>query len=183
RRLGSLVPLALALAMALFPASSLFAQTTGGIVGRATDESGAVLPGVLVEASGPSLQGTRTATTDGRGNYRLTLLPPGSYTVTFSLEGFGLESKKGITVGLDKDSTLDAVMRPHAAETITVTGEAPVVDVTSTSLGTNLDSRSIETLPTGRNYSSVVQITPGVSSDANPDNSQQSTITVYGSSG
>ncbi len=64
-----------------------------------------------------------------------------------------------------------------------MTSEAPVVDTTSTTLGANLDSRAIETLPTGRNYSSVVQITPGVSSDANPENSSQSSITVYGSTG
>src|SRR5262249_45116168 len=68
------------------------------------------------------------------------------------------------------------------AESITVTGEVPVVDVTSPALGTNLDTRAVETLPTGRNYSSVVQITPGVSSDANPENTDQSTISAYGSS-
>jgi hypothetical protein len=173
-----LLPLALFLA-----APALFAQTTGSIVGRATDESGAVLPGVAVEATGPALQGARATVTDGKGLYRLNLLPPGEYTVTFNLEGFGPESKKSIAVGLDRDSTLDTVLRPRASEEITVIGEAPVIDTTSTSLGTNLDARTVQSLPTGRNYSSVVQITPGVSSDANPDNRDQSTITVYGSSG
>ncbi|HEV7517095.1 MAG TPA: TonB-dependent receptor, partial [Thermoanaerobaculia bacterium] len=173
-----LLPFALFLA-----APALFAQTTGSIFGRATDESGAVLPGVAVEATGPALQGARNTFTDGKGLYRLNLLPPGEYTVTFNLEGFGPEAKKGITVGLDRDSTLDAILRPRASEEITVIGEAPVIDTTSTSLGTNLDARTVQSLPTGRNYSSVVQITPGVSSDANPDNAQQTTITVYGSSG
>src|SRR5207237_9065186 len=60
---------------------------------------------------------------------------------------------------------------------------APVLDTTSSSLGTNLDVRAIETLPTGRNYASIVQVAPGVSSDANPSNGQQVTISVYGSSG
>jgi TonB dependent receptor/Carboxypeptidase regulatory-like domain/TonB-dependent Receptor Plug Domain len=164
-------------------ASALWAQTTGSILGRATDESGAVLPGVLVEASGPALQGTRSTTTDARGNYRLTLLPPGTYTVAFNLQGFGAETRKGIAVGLDKDVTLDAVLRPRASEEITVVGEAPVIDTTTTSLGTNLDAKTVQSLPTGRNYSSVVQITPGVGSDANPDNKDQTTIAVYGSSG
>jgi hypothetical protein len=168
------------LAGALAP---LAAQTTGGIVGRASDESGGPLPGVAVEATGAALQGSRSAVTDAKGAYHLTLLPPGQYTVTFALQGFGSESRRAIAVELDRDATIDAVLKPRAAEEITVTGEAPVVDTTSTELGTNLDSRQIETLPTGRNYSSVVQITPGVSSDANPDNSQQTTITVYGSSG
>jgi len=161
----------------------LAAQVTGGIVGRASDESGGPLPGVVVEATGAALQGSRTATTDGTGHYHLTLLPPGQYNVTFSLSGFGTEARKGIRVDLDKDATIDATLKPRAAEEITVVGEAPVVDTTSTELGTNLDTRTIETLPTGRNYSSVVQITPGVSSDANPDNSGQTSITVYGSSG
>ena len=58
-----------------------------------------------------------------------------------------------------------------------------MIDTTSTALGTNLDTRAIETLPTGRNYSSIAQVTPGVSSDANPGNADQNTITVYGSSG
>src|SRR5436305_5722357 len=173
-----LLPLALFLA-----APALFAQTTGSIFGRATDESGAVLPGVAVEATGPALQGARTTVTDGKGLYRLNLLPPGQYTVTFTLEGFGPESKKSIAVGLDRDSTLDAVLRPRASEEITVIGEAPVIDTTSTSLGANLDARTVQSLPTGRNYSSVVQVTPGVSSDANPDNKDQTTIAVYGSSG
>jgi carboxypeptidase family protein/TonB-dependent receptor-like protein len=172
------VPLALLLA-----ASALSAQTTGSIVGRATDESGAVLPGVLVEATGPALQGSRTTATDGKGLYRLTLLPPGSYTVTFTLQGFGTESQKAIAVALDRDTTLDAVLKARASEEITVVGEAPVIDTTSTSLGTSLDAKTVQALPTGRNYSSVVQITPGVSSDANPDNKEQSTIAVYGSSG
>ncbi len=176
----SLLTLTLALAAAAAP---LAAQVTGGIVGRASDESGGALPGVVVEATGAALQGSRTATTDAAGHYHLTLLPPGLYNVSFSLQGFGNEARRGVRVELDKDTAIDAVMRPRAAEEITVVGEAPAVDTTSTELGTDLDTRAIETLPTGRNYSSVVQITPGVSSDANPDNAGQTSITVYGSSG
>jgi hypothetical protein len=159
------------------------AQTTGGIVGRVTDTQGGALPGVIVEARSPALQGTRTATTDGTGSYRLTLLPPGTYTLGITLEGFAPESRPTVQVDLDKETTVNAALHPAVAESITVTGEVPAIDVTSPSLGTNLDSRAVETLPTGRNYSSVVQITPGVSSDANPENTDQSTITVYGSSG
>jgi hypothetical protein len=159
------------------------AQTTGSIVGRVTDEGGGVLPGVTVEARSPALQGSRTAVTDGTGTYRLTLLPPGDYTVSFNLQGFAPESRKAVTVGLDKDTTLNSTLRAALSEEITVTGDLPVVDTTTTTVGANLDTRTIETLPTGRNYTSVVQITPGVSSDANPENRQQSSITVYGSSG
>ncbi|HYU32124.1 MAG TPA: TonB-dependent receptor [Thermoanaerobaculia bacterium] len=159
------------------------AQTTGSIVGRVTDEQGGVLPGVTVEARSPALQGARTAVTDETGTYRLTLLPPGIYTVSFTLEGFAAESRKDVTVALAKDTALNPSLRTAVAEEITVTAEVPVVNTTTTELGTSLDSRSLETLPTGRNYSSVVQITPGVSSDANAENTGQSSITVYGSTG
>ncbi|MCU1350112.1 MAG: hypothetical protein JWO56_3142, partial [Acidobacteria bacterium] len=79
--------------------------------------------------------------------------------------------------------TLDLVIRPSLAEDITVTARAAVIDTTSSELGTNLGQRAIETLPTGRNYSSIVQVAPGVASDANPSNPGQNTISVYGSSG
>ena len=166
----------------LFIAAAASAQTTGGILGRVTDADGGVLPGVTVEARSPNLQGSRVAVTDESGQYRLTILPPGSYEVSFTLAGFGIESRE-LTVSLDKDFTLNIELTPSVAEEITVTSEVPVVDVTSTTLGTSLESRTIEALPTGRNYSSVVQITPGVSSDAHPENTSQGTITVYGSTG
>jgi outer membrane receptor for ferrienterochelin and colicin len=172
-----------ALLLGSLVASTLTAQTTGALVGRAADESGGVLPGVNVEAKSPALQGSRVVATDGSGRYRLTLLPPGVYTVVFALPGFASETRAGVTVSLGNDTTLDAVLRPAATAEVVVTGEAPVVDTGSTSLGTNLTSRTIETLPTGRNYSSVVQVVPGTSSDADPKNASQSTITVYGSSG
>ncbi len=164
-------------------ATASWSQTTGGIVGRATDPEGAVLPGVTVEARGPSLQGSRVVTTDETGTYRLTLLPPGEYTVSFALEGFAADNREQVAVGLDRDTVLNPVLRPAMAEEITVTGEVPVVDTTATALGANLDQRTIESLPTGRNYSSVVQIAPGVSSDAHPENTSQGSITVYGSTG
>jgi hypothetical protein len=173
----------LSVVLSLGIAAVAVAQTTGGVVGRVTDEGGGALPGVTVEATSPSFQGTRTVTTDRTGAYRLTLLPPGDYAISFTLEGFARDSHPAVTVGLDRDTTLNATLRAALSQEITVTGDVPVVDTTSTTLGANLDTRAIETLPTGRNYTSVVQITPGVSSDANAENSQQSSITVYGSTG
>jgi hypothetical protein len=167
------------LLLAAFAAS---AQTTGSLSGRVADADGGVLPGVTIEARSPNLQGTRTDVTDETGHYRLDLLPPGTYTINFNLQGFGVESRE-IPVGLDQDAALNVELTPALSEEITVTSEVPVVDTTSTTLGTNLDARAIESLPTGRNYASVVQITPGVSSDANPENTSQNSITVYGSTG
>lgn len=161
-----------------------FAQTTGGLIGRVTDSSGAALPGVTVEVRSPALMGVRADVTDNDGNYRFSILPPGAYEVHVTLEGFGVESRRDVRVALGKDASLDIVLRPATvSEAITVVATAPVLDTTSTSVGTNLDLAAIETLPTGRNYASIVQVVPGVSSDANPHNASQNTITVYGSSG
>jgi hypothetical protein len=181
--LAALAALGEGLALAALGAAPAAAQTTGGIVGRVTDTQGGALPGVTIEARSPALQGTRTATSDGTGAYRLTLLPPGVYTLAVTLEGFAPESRPSIQVDLDKETTVNAALHPAVSESITVTSEVPAVDVTSPAIGTNLDSRAVETLPTDRNYASVVQIAPGVSSDANPENTDQSTISVYGSTG
>jgi hypothetical protein len=161
----------------------LLAQTTGSITGRATDTSGAALPGVTVEVTSPALQGVRTAVSDREGLYRLPLLPPGDYAVTFKLEGFASESRRMVPVFLGKETPLDASLKPSTTAEITVKAEAPVLDTSSSTLGTNLTSRSIDTLPTGRNYASIAQVVPGVSTDANTDPLARSSITVYGSSG
>ncbi len=168
--------------LTLMGAATAHAQTTGSIVGRVSSDAGTVMPGVTVEATSPALQGSRAGVTDGTGGYHLTLLPPGSYHVTFQLAGFGTE-QADVPVGLGRDTTLDMVIKPQTAEEITVVAAAPVIDATTTTVGTNLGSREIEMLPSGRNYSAVVQVAPGTSSDANPDNKDQTSITVYGSSG
>src|SRR6266581_326619 len=167
----------------LLSASALLAQTTGSITGRATDANGAALPGVTIEVASRALQGVRTAVTDWDGLFRLPLLPPGDYTVTFKLEGFASESRRMVPVYLGKETPLDAAMKPSTAAEITVKAEAPVLDTSSSTLGTNLTTRSIDNLPTGRSYASIAQVVPGVSSDANPDPAAANTISVYGSSG
>ncbi|MGZ8798069.1 MAG: TonB-dependent receptor, partial [Thermoanaerobaculia bacterium] len=174
---------ALLLALLSLVTLPLFAQTSGGIVGKVTDTSGAAVPGVTVEAKSRALQGTRSAVSDTDGIYRFALLPPGEYTLVFNLSGFGPATHTGV-VALGKDATFDVTLRlASVSETMTVSAEAPVLDTASASLGTNLSQRAIETLPTGRNYSSIAQVAPGVSTDANPSNGSQSTIAVYGSSG
>jgi outer membrane receptor protein involved in Fe transport len=162
---------------------AVLAQTTSNIVGRVADEQGNPLPGAAVDASGPALQGTRAAVTDSQGRYRLSLVPPGTYVLTYSLQGFAREKQNGVAVGLGKDTTLNANLHISTTAEMTVMSEAAALDFTSTAVGTNLDNRAVTTLPTGRNYSSLAQVVPGVSSDANPGNPDQSTITVYGSSG
>ncbi len=160
----------------------LTAQTTGSVAGRVTDDAGAGLPGVTVEAKGAVLQGTQTAFTQSDGSYRLTLLPPGTYTVTASLAGFG-RAQETVVVALGRTATADLRLRATAREEIVVSGEAPVVDTTSAAVGTNIDALAIQSLPSGRNYSSIVQIAPGVSTQVSNTEAFNNAITVYGSSG
>ncbi len=169
----------LAVVCSLAPA---LAQTTGGVNGSVTDETGAGLAGVTVTAASAALQGTRVAVSDGRGEYRLVLLPPGAYSIRFELAGF-LAAEVAATVALGRDATLDQILYPATAGEIDVVADLPTIDTRSTALGTNLSTRAIEALPSGRNYATFVQIAPGTSSDANPENKGQSTITVYGSTG
>jgi hypothetical protein len=166
--------------LAISPISS--AQTTGSIVGVVTDDAGAPLPGVAVEARGPALQGTKITITANDGSYRLALLPPGPYTISASLPQFG-RAEQTLQALLDRNVTADFRLRATAREEVVVSGEAPAIDSTSTTLGANISQRAIQNLPTGRNYSSVVQVVPGVSTDASNNNIDQTTITVYGSSG
>jgi hypothetical protein len=179
RQLRFVLPLFLVLL-----AANAFAQTTGDISGRVTDTTGAALPGVTVEVRSPSLQGVRSDVTNVDGNYRFVLLPPGSYEMRFILEGFNTETRRDVRVSLGNQTSADMSLRPATvSEVLTVVAGAPVLDTNSSTVSTNFDETAIETLPTGRNYSSIVQVAPGVSSDANPSNPLQSTITVYGSSG
>ena len=146
------------LALLVIPSVSL-AQTTGTIVGVVSDDSGGPLPGVTVEARGPALQGTKVTVTGTDGAYRLTLLPPGSYVVSASLPQFG-RAEHTLQVLLDRNVTADFRLRATAREEVVVSGEAPAIDSTSTTLGANISQRAIQNLPTGRDYGSVVLTVP-----------------------
>ncbi len=110
------------------------AYAQASIVGTVKDASGAVLPGVTVEASSPALiEKTRSVVTSGIGQYSIENLRPGTYTVTFTLSGFATVKREGIELTGTFIATVNADMKVGGvAETITVTGETPVVDVTST---------------------------------------------------
>ena len=115
---------------------AVFAQTTSNIVGHVTDVPGNPLPGAAVEATGPALQGTATAVTDSQGRYRLALVPPGAYVVTFTLQGFARERQNGVAVGLGKDTTLNSNLHISTAAEMTVMSEASAIELTSSGVGT-----------------------------------------------
>jgi hypothetical protein len=139
-----------------------FGQAT--ITGVVKDASGGVLPGVTVEASSPALiEKVRVATTDGSGQYRIIDLRPGTYTVTFTLTGFNTVRREDIQLTGTFVASVDADLRVGAIEeTITVTGESPIVDVQSIRRQTTVDGDVIASLPTSRSYGALFQLVPAV---------------------
>jgi hypothetical protein len=154
---------AFALSCLLMLPAAAFAQTT--LAGVIKDSSGAVLPGVTVEASSPVLlEKSRTAVTDGTGQYRITDLTPGAYTVTFTLAGFSTVKREAVEVSGSGVVTINVEMRVGGvAETIVVTGETPVVDVqTSTKRTQVLDDAIVQALPASRGYGNLLATVAGI---------------------
>src|SRR5262245_4507641 len=164
----------------LLLAPFVVAQTTGTIEGTVTDQSGGALPGVTVEITSPNLQGTRVATTGNDGRFRFVSVPPGTYKVTANLSGMGTVSKTA-NVTLDSTVTVSMQMTVSAKEAITVTGEAPLVDTTATTTGTNYQAKVIDKLPVQRNYASIVLSQPGVQTDVGETQGRSLALSVYGS--
>ena len=139
-----------------------FGQTTTSIVeGRVTDASGAVLPGVTVAVEGANE--SHTVMTDVNGHYRAVAIPAGTYRVTASLTGFQTKVIRGIVVVLDRTVDVNITLAPGVSESVTVTGAAPMIDVTTASTKQVIDSKTIDTMPlNGRNYLDLIKLTPGV---------------------
>ena len=137
------------------------AQAT--LTGVVRDSSGAVLPGVTVEASSPALiEKVRTTVTDGTGQYRLTELRPGTYEMNFTLAGFKSVKRTEVAVSGDTVITINADLSVGAQETVTVTGETPVVDTQSTKRQSVLDDEIIQALPAARGYGALLNAVPAL---------------------
>src|SRR5262245_43268853 len=150
--------------MALLIVPATARAQNASIAGVARDASGAVLPGVTVEVSSPALiEKTRTAVTDGAGQYKIISLLPGIYEVTFTLSGFSTYKRDGIEVTGSQTITVDGEMKVGAlAETITVTGETPLVDVQSASVQKVVTKEVIDSIPTGRLGINLAALQPGM---------------------
>src|SRR5579883_3187630 len=176
-------------AMWLFAVSPMLAQNLGAIAGVVRDQTGAAVPDVTVEASSPSLiEGRRTTTTGGNGEYRIVDLRPGEYIVTFTREGFRTVKREGITLGASFTVTVNGDLQVGAtAQAMTVSDAPPLVDVQNSLTEKAMDRRTLDTIPTGRDPFAVGQIIPGVSTQT-PDvggtqGMQQPTLQVHGSNG
>jgi hypothetical protein len=152
--------------VALLPS---IAHAQSSIAGTVRDASGAVLPGVTVEAASAVLiEKVRSAVSDGTGQYRVTELPPGTYTVTISLPGFTTVKREGVEVSGAGVITLNADLKVgDVQETITVTGETPIVDVQSTRRQQVIDDSTLNALPATRGYNALIFLVPSVTGGSN----------------
>jgi hypothetical protein len=156
-----IVPLVVAgVCVLLLPAGAAAQSSVTGVV---RDGSGAVLPGVTVEAASPALiEKVRTAVTDGQGVYRIVDLRPGPYTVTFTLPGFNTFKRDGIDLRAEFTATVDAELTVGALEeTITVSGEAPLVDTRSARAQTQYTSETLMSLPGTGRLATLISVLPG----------------------
>src|SRR5438309_3526337 len=154
-------------ALALLVCAPAAADAQGSIVGLVKDASGAVLPGVTVEASSPALiEKVRSVVTTGSGQYRIETLRPGTYTVTFTLPGFSSVKREGIELTGTFVATVNADLKVGALEeTITVTGETPVVDVQSVKVQQTVSNDIIRAIPSSRSVGGIQSVIPGMSSN------------------
>ena len=163
----ALAKVAVVLAWTVAVPTMAFAQAS--LTGVVRDPSGAVLPGVTVEASSPVLiEKTRSAVTDGSGLYRIVDLRPGTYLITFSLAGFNTVKRDGIEVAGSATLTIPIELQVgELQETVTVSGASPVVDVQNTRRETVINSEAVQSLPATRAYGSLLNAMPGVTVDTN----------------
>src|SRR2546425_3528201 len=140
------------------------ATAQSAISGLVRDATGAVLPGVTVEASSPVLiEKVRTAVTDAQGRYTIVDLRPGIYTVTISLTGFNTFRSEGLELPANFTATVNADLRVGSIEeSVTVTGASPVVDVQNTQRTQVVSRELLDALPTARNYAGLAALMPGV---------------------
>ena len=177
----------LTLAALFLPAAALAQATITGVV---RDSSGAVLPGVTVEASSSALiEKVRTAVTDNSGQYRIIDLRPGDYTVTFTLTGFTAVRRDGIALEGQLTASVNAELRVGSLEeTVTVTGESPIVDVQSVRRQATISSDVVNTIPSARAYGAIMQLIPSLTTQSSftpggRDVQVTPAMTVFGGAG
>src|SRR5438309_7824505 len=157
------------LAVALLASVPAFAQgggasSTGTINGKVADSSGGVLPGVTVTATSQSLMGVQTSVTGTDGLYRFPALPPGTYALTYELPGFNTLKRENIDITMGFTATVNVDLKVASLqETVTVTGESPVIDTSSTRVQQNFKLEALQEIPNARDMWSLLAVTPGLS--------------------
>ena len=174
---------AVAVMLVALVAVSAHAQfQTGNIYGRTMAKDGSMLPGVTVTLSG--VGAPHTTVSDAQGNFRFINLSPGTYSIKAELEGMGSATLTGIRVAVNSNAEVDMTLSPSVSEAITVTAEAPLLDVRKSGTGASVDRIELENVPSARDPWMVLQSTPGVFVDRiNVGGTQSGQQSVYVSKG
>jgi hypothetical protein len=177
--------LATALALLIGVTSTFAQQQTGEVFGRLTDKSGAVLPGATVTVAGPALIQPRITTTSETGSYRVPELPIGAYSVTFELPGFRTTVMQEIRVTIGFRAQVNGELELSTVqETVTVTGESPLVDTRETGTKSTFDLETMQNLPSARDPWVMLERSPGITMDrANVGGNQSGQQSTYISRG
>ncbi|MEM6702432.1 MAG: carboxypeptidase-like regulatory domain-containing protein, partial [Acidobacteriota bacterium] len=152
--------LALIALMLVVPALAFAQAPTGNVFGTVADKDGAALPGVTVTLSG--LGAPRTQITDSQGQFRFLALDPGTYSIKAELEGFGAIEYPGVTVSVNRNTSIPLTLTAAVEETITVTSETPLLDERKLQQGTSISQVELEKIPTARDPWAILNQTPGV---------------------
>jgi Carboxypeptidase regulatory-like domain/TonB-dependent Receptor Plug Domain len=167
----------------LFSVVSVFGQSaTAEFNGSVTDQSGAVLPGTNITLTEESTGLVREVVSTATGRFVITAVPPGVYTIKAELTGFRTQTRAGVRILVGQAITLTFTMPVGGlTDQITVTGEAPLIEVTQTTLGSSLTTEDIENLPTqGREMLSLMQMIPGLTPQLDAGNFEGTTYSANG---
>jgi hypothetical protein len=139
------------------------ASQTGSITGKVTDVQGAVLPGATVTIASPALMGKQTSVTNESGIYRFPAIPPGVYEITYELTGFNTLRREGIQISIGFTANVNVEMTlANVQETVTVSGESPVIDTAATRVQQNFKLEQLQEIPNARDMWSLLAVTPAV---------------------
>ncbi len=167
-----------ALLMTLFAVSAYAQFETGNIYGKVQAKDGSVLPGVTVTLTGPGAP--QTFVTDAQGSFRFISLSPGQYTLKAELAGYGTATRAGITVNVARNADVTLTLNPSVSESITVTAEAPLLDVRKAGTSISVGKVELEKIPTSRDPWTILQQAPSVQVDRiNVGGSQSGQQSVY----
>jgi len=172
---------------AILAVPALAQQTTGNITGRVTDQQGGALPGVSITATQATIGFSRTTTTDGEGLFRLTGVPIGNINLTMEMSGFATLERKDLVVNVSSTLNLDVQLKiSSVSETVTVSGETPLLETTSSSVGGVVDVNKIEQMPlNGRQFANLAMTVAGVAMGyhSDPTKSSQYSPQIAGGNG
>jgi len=165
-------------ALALFAVSAFAQFQTGNIYGKVQAKDGSVLPGVTVTLTG--VGAPQTTVTDAQGNFRFISLSPATYTVKAELAGYGTATRSGIGVRVAQNADVTMTLNPSVSESITVTAEAPLLDVRKAGTGVSVSRVELDKIPQSRDPWTVLESSPGVQVDrVNVGGSQSGQQSVY----